>query len=288
MSTLITIKNENLTVVISTLGAEMQSVKKNNEEYLWYGDPKAWSGRAPVMFPICGGLKDDKYTLNGKEYTLAKHGYAKNSEFEIEEKTESKAVFLLKSTDETKKIYPFDYELRLCYELIGDSIKVDYKVTNKTNSDMYFSVGAHEAYLCPEGIEEYYLSFEKEENLECNVLHGNLLADETYKVSEPSHDLALKYDFFKIDALTFLNLKSRSVTLNKKDGSRKIRVDFDGFDYMFVWTTARMNADYICIEPWAGIPDFEGTSYEISEKIGINKIESGKTMTKTHTITIEK
>ena len=283
---IITIKNEELTVDISTLGAELQSVRGGNEEYLWQGDPAVWSGRAPVLFPICGGLKDDKYTLNGKEYTLPRHGFGRKSEFTLESEAGNKAVFLLTSTEETKAVYPFDFELRISYELDGKSIKIGYDVLNKSKEDMYFSIGSHEAYSTPEGIEEYYLKFEKKERLTHNTLKDGVLLNEYIVLGEDTDELPLKYEYFDIDALTLLNLKSRKVSLCKKDGTKKITVDFNGFDYMFIWTKPGANAKYFCIEPWCGIPDFEGSSYDITEKKGINKIEPEKTFSRVHTITI--
>jgi len=284
---IITIKNDELTVDISTLGAELQSVKYAGEERLWQGDPAVWSGRAPVLFPICGGLKDDKYTLNGKEFTLAKHGFGRKSEFVIESQEDNKAVFILTATEETKKGYPFDFELKIGYTLIGNSIKVEYDVTNKSACDMYFSIGAHEAYATPEGVEEYYLKFEKKERLTHNTLKGPLLTEEYTVLGEDVDELPIKSEYFDIDAITLLNLKSRKVSLCKKNDSKKITVDFNGFDYMFVWTKAGKNQGYLCLEPWCGIPDFEGSSYDIAKKKGINKLEPLKTFSRVHTITIE-
>ncbi len=280
---LITLKNDVLKVEISTLGAELQSANMNGVEYIWDGNPDVWARRTPVLFPICGGLKDDKYTLNGKEYTLPKHGYAMNSEFELEALSENSATFLLKPNEDTKKVYPFDYELRIVYTLARNAINVRYLVANKSQEDMYFSIGGHEGYFCPEGIEEYVLKFDKKENLTHNILNGNLLTNDTVLLGEDIDELPLKYDYFKVDALTFLNLKSRAITLQKKDGGRSVRVDFEGFDYAFVWT--KSGAKYICIEPWCGIPDFEGSSYDITQKAGIQKIEKGKTFDVTHTMT---
>lgn len=283
----ITIKNERLTVEISTLGAELQSVKYNNEEYLWHGDPAVWSGRAPVLFPICGGLKDNKYIYDGKEYTLFKHGFGRLSEYVAETVEEDRAVFLLTSSEETKASYPFDFELRISYTLCNNSIKVGYDVTNKTDGDMYFSIGAHEAYACPEGADEYYLKFEKKERLTHNELNGMLLTEKYVVIAEDTDVLPLKHEYFDIDALTFLNLKSHSVALCKKDGSKKITVDFDGFDYMFVWTKPGVKTGYLCVEPWCGLPDFEGTSYDFTQKRAINKISPSETFKRVHKITLE-
>lgn len=280
---LITLKNNVLKVEISTLGAEIQSARINDTEYIWDGNPDVWARRTPVLFPVCGGLKDDKYILNGKEYFLPKHGYAMNSEFEVENSSENSATFLLKSNEDTKKIFPFDYELRIVYTLADNAIDVRYLVTNKSDENMYFSIGGHEGYFCPEGIGEYVLRFDKKEKLTHNILNGNLLTDETVILGEDIDELPLSYDYFKIDPLTFLNLKSRAITLQKKDGGRSVRIDFEGFDYAFVWT--KPDAKFICIEPWCGIPDFEGSSFDITQKAGIQKIEKGDTFDVVHTIT---
>lgn len=286
MSKLITIKNECAEAVISTFGAEIQSLAINGKEYIWDGDPNFWTGRAPVLFPICGGLKDDKYVFNGSEYSLSKHGYARFSEFEPEFISEKTAVFLLKSDEKSKRQFPFDYELRIKYTLEGSSLAVEYSVKNLSQGDMYFSIGAHEAYACPEGIEQYSLHFEKKEHLTCNVLHGNLMTSEEKLLGDNIDVLPLKYDYFDVDALTFLKLKSKEITLKHDDGKRQIRVRFEGFDYVFVWT--KPGAGYICIEPWCGVPDFEGTGYDITEKVGINRLSGGETFKRRHTITIEK
>ena len=275
------ITNGVITALISTKGAELKSVVKDGKEYLWDGNPDIWPGQAPLLFPICGGLKDDKYRFEGKEYTLKKHGFARFSEFEIERKEEASITFILRSKEEIKKQYPFDFELRVTYTLLENKIDVAYSVKNVGSGDMYFSIGAHEGYACSGGIEEYSLVFDKDENFTCNILDGNLLEYNTYSVGE-GRELPLKYDFFAIDALTFLNLKSRGVDLVHKPTGKSLRVEFDGFDYLFVWT--KPNANYICIEPWCGIPDFVDSDFDITKKRGIVKLEANGEKVLTHSI----
>ena len=273
MAEQLTISNSVITAIISTKGAELKSVVKDGEQIIWEGNPDIWSGQAPLLFPICGGLKDDKYIFEGKEYALQKHGYARVSEFEVESAEQASATFILRSNEETKKQFPFDYELRVTYTLVDNKIEVRYSVKNTGNGDMYFSIGAHEGYACPEGIEEYSLVFDENENFTCNILDGNLLEYNTYSVGE-GKELPLKYEFFNIDALTYLNLKSRGVNLVHRQSGKHLRVEFEGFDYLFVWTKPKAFANYICIEPWCGIPDFVDSDYEITKKRGIVKLES--------------
>lgn len=282
MSENVKIANDSLEVVISTYGAEVKSVKKNSEEYIWEGDPNVWSGHAPILFPICGGLKDDKYVYEGKEYNLAKHGFARLSEFEAESVNADEAVFLLKATEETKKCYPFDFELRVVYKLEKNKLNVTYKVLNKGENTMYFSVGAHEAYACPEGIEDYSVIFEKEEDFDSNLLDGNLVKYEKVNVEKSGREFPLKYKHFAIDAQVFTSLKSRKAVLKNNKTGKNIELCFDGADYFLLWTMP--TGKYICLEPWCGIPDFVDSDYDITHKTGIIELEAGKTTTREHSI----
>lgn len=282
MSNTVTLKNAILTVKISSLGAELTSVMKNGKELIWQPDPSFWTGQCPLLFPICGGLKDDKFIYDEKEFFLEKHGFGRISEFEIESASDTQAVFLLKSSDSTRKQYPFDFELRIIYALTDNVLSVDYKVNNKSNTDMYYSIGAHEGYSCPEGIEEYSVLFECEEDFITSNLQGNLLEEGGVKVCESGYELPLKTEFFAIDALVFLNNKSRSATLLHRESGRRITVNYDGFDYFLLWT--KPGAKYICLEPWRGIPDFTDSTYDITSKRGILKIPASGEDLSVHTI----
>ena len=154
------LSNNKIKVTFSTKGAELISVLKDGKEKIWIGEPDIWSGHAPIVFPICGGLKDDKYIYEGKEYILQKHGYIRFVEFEVESHSDTKLVFLHRSDSETLKQYPSNYELRVIYTLEGSALKVDYNVKNLDETPMYYSIGAHEGYYCPEGIEEYSIIFD--------------------------------------------------------------------------------------------------------------------------------
>lgn len=281
---MVTLKNSELTVKVNELGAELRSIVYNNTEYMWEGKPEIWSGTAPIMFPICGGLKEDKYLLKGKEYTLTKHGFAKLSLFEIESVTDESAVFLLKSSEETKASYPFDFEFRVIYTLSGKSLKVDYKVDNKSADTMYFNVGAHEAYATPEGIEDYDVLFDEEQTLNAQNLYGNILSQTSYPIIKDSKVLPLYDKYFILDALPFKNIKFKAATLRNRKTGRALRVDFENAPYFLLWH--KHGAGYMCLEPWNGIPDVPGSSYDITEKEGITALDSNKTFTFTHTITV--
>ena len=285
---MVTIKNDNLEVTISELGAQLQSVKNKETEFLWNGDENVWSERAPVLFPVCGGLKDDKFVYNNKEYTLAKHGFAKDMEFCVVEVKESTATFMLSSNEETKKSYPFDFNLYIKYELKASELEVTYNVENTGNGEMLFSIGAHEGYYCPEGIEEYYLEFENNETLYHYPVTENGIDNNIKELFlDNSNIIELKYDYFDIDALIFKNVKSKKVSLIHKGGKRKITLDFSGFSYFLVWTAPKKYAKYVCLEPWNGFPDTVGSNGILSDKEGINRIEANGSFEIVHKISFE-
>ncbi len=281
---MITIKNEHITASFATLGAELKSFVYKGVEYIWPGSEKSWRGSAPILFPICSGLKDDTYYLDGEKYQLQKHGYARFCDFSVDVQTDNSVTFLLKSDDESLKAYPFEYELRIIYSLTDNGLKIDYKVDNLSDKTMYFSIGAHEGYLCPEGIEEYDIVLPEKETLYTSVLNGNVLSDDKELIIENDDKISLKYDYFSVDALVFKDIKARSVILKNKNGNRAVKVNFDGFDYLLLWTIPEEN--YICIEPWCGITDSVNTNQDFKTKEGIMRIEKNGSYICTHSFEI--
>jgi len=280
---MITIKNKYLTVQIDRLGAEIKSVKRDNVEFMWEADPDVWAGSAPVLFPICGRLKDGKYTYEGKEYELPIHGFAKTSEFEVESHEEDRVVFFIKSTEETKKGYPFDFEFRVLFSLNHATLNVSYHIKNCSDGPMYCSVGSHEAYACPEGIEEYTVVFDQEEEMDILAYEDGKLSQNKMSLMEASDRLPLNEELFVIDSLVFEELKSEKVTLVHHNSSKKITVSFPNHPYFVIWHKPYGN--YICLEPRCGMGTLAGTCYELTEKVGIMKIDDETEIS--HQITFE-
>lgn len=269
-------------VEIAELGAEIRRVTVNDEERFYDGNPDYWTGVAPVLFPICGGLKDDTYTLNGKSYNIPKHGFARKSVFEVESKTATSATFLLKENEETLKSFPWSFEFRIKYSLSGSSIVVNYDVLNTADSTMYMSVGSHEAYACPEGVEDYDIIFEKKETLKSFRVDGTSISREYDILLKDSDTLPLYNKYFEIDALVFTDIKSRFVTLRNRKTGKSSSVKFEGFNYLLVWT--KPSAPYVCIEPWAGFPSFVDEGQDITLKEGINAVEPNSHFKLSHTV----
>lgn len=180
------------------------------------------------MFPIVGTLKNNTYTIDKKEYQLSRHGFARDMEFKLVEKTGNSAVFSLESNAETLKKYPFEFELQLIYTLENTSLNIEYIVINKGETKMPFSIGAHPAIALPENFENYSFKFEKQEPLKYNLLENDLISNKTETLKTTENVVPLTYKLFENDALVFKTLESNSLTIleNKKP---YVQVDFEDF-----------------------------------------------------------
>ena len=280
---LVTIKSELLTVTVSSQGAEIQSIQdKNGVERMFNGDPAFWPNRAPILFPVAGGLRDDGYEWQGVWYPMPKHGFIRPLEWQVEDARENKVTFLLQTKDPG---FPYEYDLRATYAVKGNQLDVEYAVTSRDERPFCFSIGSHEAYATPTGIEDYEIVFDEEETLAHSVLNGSLNTHETVIIKDHTKLLPLKYEYFAVDALVFRTLKSRGVTLRSNRHSRTIRVDYPDHPFLLLWTKPR--APYICIEPWCNGPDFEDAPLAIDKKPGFMRVEKGQTITRRHVITVD-
>ena len=268
---MVTIENGTIKVEIIEKGAEIRRVNVNGEERFWNGDPKFWDGVAPVLFPNCGGMRDDKYTIGGVEYTIPKHGFAKNMDFAVESVSGNSATFLLTDTEDTLKCYPWHFEFRIKYTLVAASIRVEYDIKNNSESPMYFALGSHEAYLCPEGVEDYDVIFERKETLKSCLVDEGILYRKTETVLYESDTLPLYNKYFEIDALVLTDLKSRFATLRNRKNGKSVSVSFPDCNYLLIWT--KPNAPYVCLEPWTAPPSYFGEGYEIEKKEGMIALE---------------
>ena len=278
---MVTIENPHLRVVISPKGAELQGIynKVLQMEYMWNGDPAFWGKHSPVLFPIVGTLKEDTYYFNDTAYHLGRHGFAREMDFSITAQTGSSAGFTLESNDETLKNFPFAFTFTVSYELVENSLKTTYSVSNSGKSVMYFSVGGHPAFKLPltssTNYSDYYLEFNNPEHAgRWPISKDGLIETSTKEVFHQSNQLPLNKALFQQDALVFKGLLSNSVSIKCDKNAHGLLFDFTGFPYLGIW--AAKNADFVCIEPWCGIADSVNTDQQLVNKEGIHALQPSK------------
>lgn len=284
---MITLQNEELTVVINPLGAELWEITgRDGTAFLWDGNPAYWPKRAPVLFPICGGLKEGKTRIHGQEYHLPLHGFAPSTLFSVTQTSDLSATFTAKETEETLKQYPYPFRLSITYTLKGNQLAVEARVENPGEESLYFSLGSHEAYACPEGLEAYELYWEQPQTLRTRVITDDGIQNHYEPLAEHTCTLPLENRYFEIDALLFDDLPTRRVTLQKRGGGRRITVEFPDCETVLIWTKPRANAPFVCIEPWCGTGRMADEDGNFLNKAGIRALEPGCSFTKHHTITL--
>lgn len=266
------IENEFLTCEINDFGAELHSLKskENGKEYIWYGKPEIWHGQAPILFPVIGQLLNDRYFYAGKAYPMPKHGLARKLTFEVKECSGNKAVFSLKSTAETLKIYPFEFELLAAFELEGKSLKNTITVINNDDKLMYFSLGAHPGFNCSVGDT---IEFEKPETVCTERIDStNCLIDKKFPLLKDENKITVTKEIFEPDALIISGLKSKKLRIK---GKNEIEFTFGDCPVLGIW--AKPGAPYVCLEPWYGINDSHDEKDDISKKREIRTLNSGET-----------
>ena len=275
------LENDFLAISIDTHGAELSSIKnkKENKEMLWHGDPEFWGRRSPVLFPVVGKYKNGKTTYEGKEYLLGQHGFARDSEFALVEKTENKLSFELLSNEETLAKYPFNFRLICSFELKNNKIIVGWKVENTDDKTIHFSIGAHPAFYCEKG--KTVLSMNGE-NLKYNLINSDgLYTSQKYDIE---NEFLLNDSVFDNDALIIENSDVTEVSL--LDNNKKyLTVKFDT-KVFGIWSPTKKNAPFVCIEPWYGRCDAEDFDGDITEREWSNSLGIGETWYKEYEIII--
>ena len=265
------LKNDQLTVTLRDLGAEMISVKRGDCEYVWQGDPAYWSGHAPLMFPICGRLFEQTYSYEGKTYTQGTHGFARSSIFRTTAVTDSEVVFTLASNDTTRANYPFDFELTVTYRLEGARLTTLAEIRNTGNKILPATFGGHPAFNVPLDGKGEFADYRLEFGEACSpdeilmtpncFLTGKRRA---YPLTD-GKSLPLSHDLFTIDAI-FLSRVADTVTLKSEKTERSVTLRYADMPYVGVWHKPCTDAPYVCIEPWCGLPAYDQEIQDIAQK----------------------
>jgi galactose mutarotase-like enzyme len=287
------LENDFLTVEINQTGAELFSIKskKTGIEYVWQGDAKYWKGKAPLLFPICGRLFGGKYTYKGAEYQMQLHGFARNVDFSSKVISNEVIEFELNSSEESKKQYPFDFNLVVRYTLKDTALKTEFIVKNTGKEDLYFSCGGHPGFNVPftdgEKFEDYYIEFGKNELSRLIFSETCFCTGKAEKYPLTDNKLALKHDLFDNDALFFeTNTETEKVTLKNKNNNNAVEMSYGDMTCLGIWHMPKTDAPYVCIEPWHGVPSTDGIVDDFETKQQLIKLGENKTYDNFFTIKI--
>lgn len=289
------IENDFIKATFSDKGAELCSMllKKDQKEYVWQANPDIWAHHAPLLFPLIGRLKDGEYTFEGRTYHATSHGFGRDSLFEVLHQNDQSITFVLYPNELSAQMYPFAFELQICYTLQDHTLKKTHTFINKDNRTLFYEIGGHDGYnLCleeGETMEDYYLDFGNLDAIYPLCLDEKILIlKDTYKLPLTDGKLKLSMDLFKVDALMLHNIPVHTIAIRSVKSDRKIQIDFDDFKTIGIWTKYKdFNTNYLCFEPWSTLPDCAYLGKELEEKIDIRKVQAGEQDQVSFSITIQ-
>lgn len=280
----VTIRHKNLEATIDSMGAQLMSLKLAGGEYLWQGDKRWWSRRAPVLFPIVGCLRNDFATSTQGDVRLKRHGIARLYDHEVASISEDTVTFRLTSSDETRAAFPYDFELGMTYALSDECLTQTFAVTNTGSVALPFTLGGHPAFNIPipgsdEAFDEYEFRFTRPWTAYTPAIDGDGIADFGTKtlLMDGSDVLPLSHELIdRLLTITLLDVPDRTITLVGPSSGHGVTLDFAGFDYLGIWTAA-LDAPFVAIEPWRGCATALDESDAFEDKRGITILHPDET-----------
>lgn len=278
-----TIENDQLICTIESNGAEIRSLKDKTtgDEYIWQIDPSIWGSSSPVLFPAIGKIKEDKVLFKGKAYAMPKHGIIRNNDrLSFQQIGDAHCIFSLNSSEETLKQYPYQFSFTVAYQLIEKRLLMTYTIHNRDVVPMHFACGGHTAYACPLSehtkLSDYVIEFPTPLDLQAETLGASgLLSHRKRNIESHEGILPLSDTLFNEDALIFSDIACNWIRLRKRQEKKGIAVRFIGYPHLALWS--KPGADYVCIEPWLGLPDREDESIDITQKSSYKSIDPNST-----------
>lgn len=279
MVELVTLTAEGASAVVAGDGAELRSWRpKGGPELMFPADPAHWPFWAPILFPIVGYLKDDRYRWRGKTYGMFRHGFTRFKPFAKVLADARQVTWSLVDDEQTRAEFPFAFRLTLEYELDATTLDVGFAVENRGTEPMPFAVGFHPAFNWPfagGSREDYRVEFDAEEAATIPAITATGLVR---RATRPSpligRRLDLRPELFADGAFVFPDARSREMTFAARNGSALV-MTAEGFPHLVVW--AKPTAPYVSLETWTGHSDFEDTDGDFAAKPSVRLLPPDET-----------
>ena len=285
------LKNQHLTIEVSDMGAELQSIKDaEGREYLWQGGAK-WPRRSPILFPLVCSVENDTYYVDGQPYHLPRHGFARDTRFTLIQQTETKLTYALHESEESLKVYPFRFNLAVSYRLDDNRLHIVWHVENTDTRDIHFQIGGHPAFLAPgckedeplrgvialdnrgplKGLKSYIDGSHEMTEIPLDMIHDGMIA--------------FGDEFFACDSVKIHDCQTHQACLLRPDGTPAVTVDYRCPVIAF-WSPYKKQAPFVCIEPWYGLGDPRGYQGEFKDKPYMNHLQPGASFMSEYVVTI--
>ncbi|WP_123043132.1 aldose epimerase [Cohnella candidum] len=221
-------------------------------------DPEAnIRGGIPVLFPICGQLRQGQYEWEGVTYKMKNHGVARNRPWETAVTGidgSAWATLVLRSSPDTLESYPFDFELRFTYRLKAGVLSIEQEYRNLSDRSMPMVAGFH-PYFATEGKSLPYVT-DATRYLDYN--------DGVIKPFEGVIDLTeMKESAALLDA-------TRPEIAFPLSTEAAIHMSYsESFRYVVLWAVE--GKPFVCVEPWTALNE------ALNDNKGLLGVEPGET-----------
>lgn len=285
MTERIRLSYEGMTAEIQREGAQIASFRlADGVERIWQADPQVWAEHAPVLFPVCGAPLNGQVEIDGVSYPMPKHGITRhNPLFSVARQGKDFVDLVLEDSEATRASYPFAFALHVIYTLYPNGYRTTFLVENRDQKVMPFCIGGHPAFNCPmedgAAFVDYDVLFEKEETgcIACFPDNGPMDGEEKLPFMTDGRVLPLRHEEIDPrDSWLFTAPRSRSIRLVNRNTGKGLEMHFPKIEALAIWSAVGKYADYICLEPWHGIPAAKNESGILAEKPYATSLQPGE------------
>ena len=279
------LNNGLVAIRVDSKGAELQSLCRAEREYLWQPGAEIWDRHSLLLFPNAGRISRDRVKIEGREYPMTMHGFAKDMEFYPISVSEDSLTLELRDTPETHQRFPYAFSLQVAYRLEENRVVQSIRVENTGEKPLFFGLGLHPGFYCPidldEGASDYILQFNCPQTLRKIVLDPvtRLCTHRRLSWITQTSEIPLNEGFFDEGPFTTEGYTADSVCLFSRKSGRYLRMGISGFPFVTYWgNPGQMNL--ICIEPWCGLSDDMDSNHVWEEKAGNTRLNPKEVWTR--------